>query len=159
MSRLDPRKLHTTFGEGAAPDSPVSPRRYTLTHSDSTGDLYLTVAREVNRAQISGWYTRLLRDEVTAEWLREGAGYALRVYCHVSGGLVFGGAAMRDGIFRRELPLVLEAFRWGDGRLYAAFPALGRAPVWVHFRSANPRYNTIERWGMMADYRIQQPAL
>ena len=64
MSRLNPAKLHITFREGAAPDGPLIPRRYTLTHSDQTGDLFLTIGPEVNHAQISGWYTRLMRDEV-----------------------------------------------------------------------------------------------
>jgi hypothetical protein len=68
MSRLDPRKLHVQFAPGVMPQGPLAPRRYTLTHSDSTGDLFLTVAPEVDRKQIAGWYTRLMRDEVLAEW-------------------------------------------------------------------------------------------
>ena len=116
MSRLDSGKLHVRFAPGVATEGPLFPRRYTLTHSDLTGALFLTVAPEVDRKQIAGWYTRLMRDEVVAEW-REGAeGPALHVSCHVSGGIVFGSARMRYGIFQRELPLVLAAFRRGDGR-------------------------------------------
>jgi hypothetical protein len=72
MSRLDPRKLHVQFASGVTPEGPRSPRRYTPTHSNSPGDLLLTFAPEVDWKQISGWYTRLMRDEVVAEW-REGA--------------------------------------------------------------------------------------
>ena len=50
------------------PGGPLTPRRYTLTHSDSTDDLFLTIAPEVNQRQVSSWYTRLMRDEVVAEW-------------------------------------------------------------------------------------------
>jgi hypothetical protein len=154
MSRLNPAKLHVRFAEGSAPDGPLSPRRYTLTHSDQTGDLFLTIAPEVDQDQISGWYTRLMRDEVTAEWRSDPEGPSLHVYCHVSGGFAFGGAAMRDRIFRRELPLVLEAFRFGDSALFSAWPELDQAPIWIHFQSANPRYDKIERRGTPAEYKV-----
>lgn len=68
MGRLNPRKLHVRFAAGGTPQGPLTPRRYTLTHSDSTGDLFLTIAPEVDRKQIAGWYTRLMRDEVLAQW-------------------------------------------------------------------------------------------
>jgi hypothetical protein len=67
MSRLNTRKLHVRF-KGAKPDVLVLPRRYTLTHSDSTGDLYLTISSDFDNKQVSGWYTRFMRDEVLAEW-------------------------------------------------------------------------------------------
>jgi hypothetical protein len=129
------------------------PRTYTLTHSDSTGDLYLTVGPAYNKDQISGWYTRLMRDEVLAEWLQGDDELELHVHCHVSGGLVAGSAGWRDAIFRRELPLVLEALRCGDQQLLVAQPELDGAVVWVHFHSANPKYNVVEAWGKLADYR------
>lgn len=154
MSRLDPAKLHARFAPGITAEGPVSPRRYTLTHSDSTGELFLTIAPEIDQKQISGWYTRVMRDEVTAEWQEGADGPALHLYCHVSGGLVFGGARMRYDIFRRELGLVLEAFRWGDAALFQAHPELDRAPIWVHFRSTDRRFQKTERWGAPADYRV-----
>ncbi len=154
MSRLDPAKLHSKLADRVTPEGPLTPRCYTLTHSDSTGDLFLTIAPEVDRKQIAGWYTRLMRDEVVAEWQEDEAGPALHVYCHVSGGFVFGSAGMRYGIFQRELPAVLEAFRFGDVGLFGARPELDRAPIWIHFQSTSRRYHRTERWGMPADYRV-----
>lgn len=153
MSRLDPRKLHVRFDGRAEPEGPPQPRRYTLTHSDSTGDLFLTIGADYDAAQIGGWYTRMMRDEVLAEWLDGDARPGLHVYCHVSGGIHFGSAEMRDGIFRRELPLVLEALRYGDDNLYLVYPHLDDAPVEVHFRSHQSRFNRVETWGAPADYR------
>ena len=72
----------------------------------------------------------------------------------MSGGLVIGSAAWRTAIFRRELRLVLEAFRFGDRRLYEVEPSLDQARVLVSFHSRDPRYNRVERWGVPADYRI-----
>jgi hypothetical protein len=62
-------------------------------------------------------------------------------------------AGMRDGIFRSELPLALEALRQGDHALFEAQPALDGAPLWVHFHATQPRYDRVERWGTLADYR------
>jgi hypothetical protein len=153
MARLRPEKLHVQFADDTGPEGPVEGRRYTLTHSDATGDLFLTIGPDYDRQQISGWYVRLLRDEVLAEW-REGAdGLALHVHCHVSGGLVLGPTGWRYGIFRRELPLVLEAIRHGDRELFAAQPMLDQAPIMVHFHATQPRYDRVEAWGSPSDYR------
>ncbi len=60
---FDPRKLTTTFlpgASGAEPQAPV-PRRYTLTHNDITGQLYLSIGCNYNTVQVSGWYTKLIR--------------------------------------------------------------------------------------------------
>lgn len=64
MTPQNPKKLHTT---NIIDPKMVLPRRYTLTHSDSTGEIYLTVAHDYDLKQISGWYTRIMRDEILAE--------------------------------------------------------------------------------------------
>lgn len=158
MSRLEPHKLHLRLLSGTQPAGPLVPRCYTLTHSDATGDLYLTVGAEHDRRQVSGWYTRLMRDEVLAEWVEEGGNPTLHLHCHVSGGLVLGSATWRDAIFQRELPLVLEALRFGDRVLFEARPALDRAPIWVHFDSTDPQYERSERWGVPGDYALERTA-
>ena len=152
MKRLDPDKLHVTYLPGAKRDGPLSPRRYTLTHSDVTGQLFLTIGREFDAKRLSHWYTRLMRDEVTAEWEMENGEPNLVVHCHVSGGPIFGWAGMRNGIFRRELPLALEAIRFGDSHLVEAHPALDKASVLVHFHAAQKRYDVKEDWGYLNSY-------
>jgi hypothetical protein len=94
-----------------------------------------------------------MRDEVLAEWRQEEEGPGLHVYCHVSGGLVLGTSGWRDQIFRRELPLVLEALRYGDQALFAAHPYLDQAPIWVHFHAEQSRYRALEQWGTPKVYR------
>ena len=152
MGRLRPEKLRAEFMAGVAPAGPVSARRYTLTHSDRTGDLFLSIGLTYNRRQISGWYTRFLRDEVLAEWVEDDSGPALHVHCHVSGGLVLGPADWRYAIFQRELPLVLEAFRFGDRHLFEAQPELDHAPIWIHFHARQRCYNRVEAWGTLSDF-------
>ena len=155
MSRLRPEKLHVRLIEGVGAEGSITPRRYTLTHSDTTGDLFLTIGPSYDKAQISGWYTRMMRDEVLAEWRQDDDGPCLHVFCHVSGGLVIGTARWRDAIFRHELPLVLEAFRYGDRGLYEVIPELDEALIRVHFRSGRRRFRRTERWGTPADYRLE----
>ncbi|MBN1318691.1 MAG: staygreen family protein [Anaerolineales bacterium] len=154
MNRLNPNKLHVRYLPGVETSGPLTPRRYTLTHSDATGDLFLSIGPDYDREAISGWYTRLMRDEVLAEWQKTGLDHSLHLYCHVSGGIAFGPAGWRYRIFQRELPLVLEALRYGDDALYAAFPNLDRAPIWVHFRSIRRLYRRNERWGAPGEYRV-----
>jgi len=153
MRRLRTEKLHVRYLPETSCDNPVMPRCYTLTHSDVTGDLYLTIGSDYNRAQLNGWYTRLMRDEVLAEWQREEDKLALAVHCHVSGGLVFGTTGLRDTIFRRELPLALEALRFGDRHLFDSYPELDSAPVVVYFHARERDYNVKEPWGTLSDYR------
>lgn len=153
MKRLDPHKLHVRFLGDAGELQSVAPRCYTLTHSDRTGHLYLTVASCHAREQISGWYTRFMRDEVLADW-DDGDGHpALHVHCHVSGGFAFGTAGLRNAIFQRELPLVLEAIRYGDRAFFDAHPHMDDAPISVHFHARQARYDRIEGWGTPSQYR------
>jgi hypothetical protein len=153
MKRLNPKKLHVAYLTGTTPEDLALPRRYTLTHSDRTGELFLTISDAYATKQTSSLYTRLMRDEVLAEFTKEEEGLVFRVYCHVSGGFVFGTAKLRYAVFRHELPLVLEAIRFGDRNIFKKIPNLDNTPVFIHFQSNDNRFNNVENWGTMADYR------
>jgi hypothetical protein len=153
MRRLNPDKLHVSYASGIKPGAIVVPRRYTLTHSDATGDLYLTIGFEFDIRQISRFYTRMMRDEVLAELVSDHETIVFKAYCHVSGGLALGSARWRYNIFRSELPLVLEAFRFGDRFLFESNPALDQTSIYAHFKSNRKAYDKVEPWGVMADYR------
>lgn len=66
---------------------------------------------------------------------------------------LIGTAGWRYKIFRRELPLVLEAICKGDNDYFVANPRLESAPIFVQFQSKNKKYNKIENWGKPKDYR------
>jgi hypothetical protein len=85
-----------------------STSHHTPTHSNTSGDLFLTIGPGYDHRQISGWYPRFMRDEVLAEWRQDEEESALHLFCHVSGGLVLGLAHWRYLIFR---PRRIE--RWG----------------------------------------------
>ena len=156
MSTLRPEKLHVKFIGDSDPEGPASPRRYTLTHSDTTGDLFLSVGTDYDHKAIAGFYTRIMRDEVLAELLEGQDGPELHVYCHVSGGLVVGSASWRYAIFQRHMRQVLQAFRYGDEVFYLDNPHFDKAPVIIHFQSKNKRYNLTETWGNISNYEFTE---
>jgi magnesium dechelatase len=152
MEHLNPEKLHVSYIDGTNADGPITPRAYTLTHSDATGDLFLSIGQQYNLPQISGLYTRLMRDEVLAEW-ETNERIALHVHCHVSGGLVIGLSKWRDSIFRHHLPMVLEAFWYGDKKLIDIHPQIAKAMIIVHFHAREKKLNRTEAWGVFGDYK------
>lgn len=148
MERLNPEKLSVEFRPGTTPCEPVIGRKYTLTHSDLTAELYLTVGLTYAYDKISD-----LRDEVLAKWTIQNEKPILYGYVYVGGQYAPFFAQVRDQIFRRELPLALEALRYGDRELFMEHPHLDRAPIWIYFDSTEPDYKSYEYWGTPGDYR------
>ena len=65
VSVFNPAKLHVTYLPCATEYKIVTGRKYTLTHSDSTGNLFLSVGFVYNSSAIN----MKNRDEVLAEWI------------------------------------------------------------------------------------------
>ncbi|KAE9596803.1 hypothetical protein Lal_00007967 [Lupinus albus] len=129
------------------------PRTYTLTHSDITSKLTLAISQTINNSQLQGWYNKLQRDEVVAQWRKVKGKMYLHVHCHISGGhfLLDLFARLRYYIFCKELPVVLRAFVHGDGNLFNNYPELEEALVWVHFHSNIREFNKVECWGPLKE--------
>lgn len=148
LKRLNPDKLHVEFRKGVTTTEPIIGRKYTLTHSDITADLFLIIGLQFAYDKVTA-----MRDEVLAEW-RTNQGFPfLYVYVYVDGQFGPMVSAVRNAVFRRELPLALEAIRYGDRKFFAAHSDLDNAPIWIHFDSANPAYNRFEYWGTPNDYK------
>ena len=153
MSTLNRQKLHVTIDQEINDQAALTPRCYTLTHSDRTGDMFLKIARTYDEEAISGWYTKLMRDEVLGEWQDDGE-LSIHIHCHVSGGLVLGPAKWRDKIFRGHLPMALEAICTGDMPFLTSKQLLQAAPVMVHFHAKQAALNRVEKWGKVTDYFV-----
>lgn len=146
MKRLNPEKLNVEFRLGVTTTKPIISRRYTLTHSDITGDLFLTIGLNYAYDKINE-----MRDEVLAEWKIYNGDYYFYVYVYIGDyGSRMNG--IRDMIFRRELPLALEAMIYGDREFLTVHPKLNDAPIWIYFDSIDPNYNKFEYWGTIRDY-------
>ena len=153
MQKLKPNKLHVKYLADVTPEQLSLPRRYTLTHSDITGELFLSIGSGYDTKQTSRLYARLMRDEVLAEFGDEGSNLTFKVYCHVSGGFILGTARFRYHIFKSELPLALESIRYGDRVLFEHNPDLDKVPIIIHFQSTNNRFNKVEPWGTLTEYK------
>ena len=150
---FDASKLHVTFADGTQPDGPLTPRRYTLTHSDLTGDLFLTIGPDYDRGALRALQVRLERDEVLGEWVFSDEGPRLELRMMAQGGIpLFGTGAMRCSIFRRYRPMVLGALRHGDRLLAEANPVLDKAPIIAKFCWRGGRIDS-EPWGQWGESR------
>lgn len=149
MSKLNPKSLSVEFIGDVTAISPIIPRRYTLTHSDITAELFLNIGILFNYDKINA-----MRDEVLGEWINISGNYFYYVYLYVDGqsNPTEKETAIRDSIFRRELPLALEAIRYGDREFFDTHIKLNYAPIIVYFISNNPKFNIIEKWGTFSDY-------
>ena len=171
--KFDPERVLVSFCEysmlnnspATTSKSLVQPRRYTLTHNDMTRNLTLSVSKEFNEVQTSIWYTKLLRDEVLAEWRSDG----LHVFVQVSADgawWIRWAAPLRAIVFRQKLQLVLDTLRYAERKLFAKHPELLDTPVYVNFSSiesakTRPEDNEKEYWGLLKDAcgKTEQPRL
>ncbi len=149
MKKLNPQKLHVEFRPGVTPTEPIMPRRYTLTHSDVTAELFLVVSPVYANDKISE-----MRDEVLAEWNILNDRYYLKVYCYIDGGEFSPSiAAKRNTVFVKELPLALEAIRYGDRLFFGTHPRVDYSRIYVYFASTDKHLNRVEYWGTVKDYK------
>ncbi|QOR68106.1 staygreen family protein [Cytobacillus suaedae] len=151
MSKLNPSKLSVEFKDGVTPLFPTFHRRHTLTHSDETGELFLTIGIQFAYEKIN----ITMRDEVLGEWVNVHGEWMYYIHLYVDGGEFDQNTVkIRNTIFRRELPLALEAIRYGDQTFFHAYPWLDYSPIIVHFLSSSSEYNKVEYWGQFSNYRV-----
>ena len=147
MERLDPSKLFTTFND-ETPGNPIIPRKYILTHSDITAELFLAEGR-----QFDGKATGPIQGQVLAKWRRYLNGNALYGLVQVDAGKADKTiSSIRYKIFQQELPLALEAIRFGDRKFFEAHPTLDDAPIWITFVSVYPEFRRTQYWGTPGKY-------
>lgn len=142
MSKFQPEKLSVKYRNGVTATGPIFPRCYTLTHSDATGQLFLTIGTQYAWDKLNP-----MRDEVLGTWTPNGAFFCVYVYID-QGEYDEKTVAKRNAIFRRELPLALTAIRYGDRQLFATYPYLDSASIIIHFMSTYPQFARQENGGI-----------
>ncbi|MGM7702093.1 staygreen family protein [Pseudalkalibacillus sp. Hm43] len=150
MSTFDPNKVSTKFLPPANPNYPVVGRKYTLTHSDITGELFLSVGCRIDLESID----QQMRDEVIAEWRRDRYGrYHLFGEVYVDGGEFSKEVTERRfNIFRKEMGTALKGMLYGDQPFLSNHPYLLDAPIYIQFNSTYPEYNQTFYFGTLRDY-------
>ncbi|MDE5977545.1 MAG: staygreen family protein [Turicibacter sp.] len=126
----------------------IQSRRYTLTHSDETGELFLIIGVDFAYENFTP-----KRDELVGEWLRNNLGeYYFYVYVRVDGIDSSKSPTERNEIFIQELPLALSAIKHGDPYFFNCYPQFEQAPIYVFFQSRDPKLNRTECFGSFKDY-------
>lgn len=141
--KFTPDKLEITLIEPVTENGPVEGRKYTLTHSDETGMLFLDIGNVYNYSAID----ENLRDEVLGRWLLPDNAPPMLIFYAYVGGEDFESAAKRYKIFKSHMEMALTAIIYGDGVLFDNFPALVNAPIYVKFDSTVPNFNNYEFYG------------
>ena len=148
MSKFQPEKLNVSYKDEIRTKTFLFPRKYTLTHSDESGELFLSIGKNYDFDQIN--YNN--RDEVLGSWEKDDKEYLL-ITLEVDNGDDISNTIKRDKIFRQEIVLALMAIVYGDNLFFENNKELYEAPVRVKFNSKFSEYDTLEDWGMVKDYK------
>jgi hypothetical protein len=149
MSLFNPSKLKVSYMAPVTELRPLEGRKYTLTHSDVTGELFLTIGCQFDTASIN--YS--MRDEVVAEWIPHLGEFQLWGRVYVSNGEFDEKyAQVRFLIFQRELHLAIKAMAFGDRSIYSCFPWLLDAPIYIQFESSYPQFQQTLYYGTPRQY-------
>ena len=148
MFKFQPSKLNVDYKGNVGTKEPMIPRKYTLTHSDESGELFLSIGKNYDFDQIN--YN--IRDEVLGSWEKDDKEYLL-ITLEVDNGDDISNTIKRDKIFRQEIVLALMAIVYGDNLFFENNKELYEAPVRVKFNSKFSEYDTLEDWGMVKDYK------
>ena len=130
MYKFNPNKLKVIYRQEINKKLLETPRKYTLTHSDKTANLFLTIGKTYDYKSIN--YN--MRDEVFASWEKDDK-YYLKVKLEVDNGESLVKVILRNKIFREELPLALKAIVYGDRLMIENNKFLYYSHVIVYFKS------------------------
>ncbi|WP_273128005.1 staygreen family protein [Metabacillus sp. HB246100] len=154
MSSFDPNKLTVTIIPPASSSFPVKGRKYTLTHSDETGDLFLDIGYVYNELKINS----KMRDEVIAQWsLTSDSRWFLAGKAYVDGGEYSKEQArVRHTIFLREMDTALKGIVNGDLPFYLHYPFLLDAPIYLYFESQFPEFRKVYSFNTPRMYLVRR---
>ncbi|WP_280771774.1 staygreen family protein [Salipaludibacillus daqingensis] len=145
-------KLSVTFIPPASVCDPVLGRKYTLTHSDETGELFLSAGLIYDTNAID----MTMRDEVIAEWQKNSDGsVALKGCAFVDAGIFDEQTARRRyAIFKREISLALMGMVNGDSAFFSCHPTLLDSPIFIQYVSVFPQFHQVSYEGTPRQYLV-----
>lgn len=148
MQPFNPYRVYMEFRDGVSTYRPLNGRKYTMTHSDDTAELFVTIGRTFAKDQIGP-----RRDEVLLGFEPWNDQFLLVGKVLISDETMTGNAEKRNEIFLREMPIALKAIRYADHKLFERFPRLDMVPILIQFQSLEDKYHRWYDFGKMRDYR------
>lgn len=141
------RQLFIEYRDKVTKTSPTENRTYTMTHSDETGDLFVTIgliyAEDMTNEMQDQVYLRFMSLE--DKWLLYGE-------VLIDSPEFEGNKQVRYDIFKREMPLALQAIYTADKAFFDVYPDLKETPVLIRFKSTDPKYDKIYDYGPISTY-------
>ena len=148
MKKINPEKVFTEFRDGVNKIEPIEGRKYTVTHSDKTGDLFVTIGLKYAEDKIDK-----LRDELLLTWTYSDERLKL-IGQVVIDNEVIKNSRIRNIIFKKEMPLALQAIRYADRELFQLNKSLDDIPIEIQFISQSEKYNKLIEFGSMKEYEV-----
>ena len=141
------RQIFVEYRDNVGPLAPLEERTYTMTHSDETGDIFVTI--ELNYAPDQ---TNKIQDQVYMKWLPIEDKFFLYGEVIIDNDTITGKSDISYEIFSREMPLALHAIYTADLPLFEAYPTLNDTPVIINFLSTDPKYDKLHCYGEISHY-------
>lgn len=151
MKSIDPSRVEVEYRDNVSESMPILDRRYTVTHSDDTGVLYVTIGETFAEDKIGP-----TRDEVLLSF------YQQDDKLYIVGSVLLDSdnpnfdTERRNEIFVREMPIALQAVRYADRAFFESMPMLDQLPVYIWFESTQDEYNRLQDFGIMNDYVVAE---
>ncbi len=145
------KQVYVEYRDNVTATSPLEKRTYTMTHSDETGDLFVTIGLHYATDKVSP-----MRDEVYLLWQKIEGKDLLYGEVLIDGDGLQGNAAIRNNIFKKEMPLALQAIYTADEPLFEKYPHLKDTPVLINFKASDPTYNKLYSYGPIGNYNTSR---
>lgn len=148
MTDFHPKKLKVRFILPASPTEPLNGRKYTITHSDDSGQLFLDIGTDFNYEAMSA----NSRVEIMTEWQIDWQ-YRLtgRVYVDL-GDCTIDEAQIRFNDFQKSIAKALQGIAFGDRLFLSNYPLLLDAPIYIYFESNYQEFKQLYYYGTLKQY-------
>lgn len=147
MVRRKGRPVNVTYRDKVTPTLPIQNRTYTMTHSNETGELFVVIGLNYADDQ-----TDEGQEQVYLKWVPLNGKWILYGEVLIDNEDFAGNKQIRYDIFKREMPLALQAIYVADAPFFEAHPELMDTPVVISFNSLDPIYDKLHSYGAIGDY-------
>lgn len=141
------RQVFVEYRDNVTKTRPLKNRTYTMTHSDETGDLFVVIGLDYATDK-----TNELQDQVYLKWTTLNTKDLLYGEVLIDGNGIEDNSKQRYNIFKREMPLALQAIYIANQPFFDAHPELLDTPILIDFKSSSSQYNKLYSYGAIGSY-------
>jgi hypothetical protein len=146
--RLQPLLCPITYDSSEIITNFCLPRKYTNTHNDTTREIYISVGKCYNKILLSSPEAVNVESQIMGKWVQKDGKYKI-VFEAIVSSVKNPQAQIRNTIICSEMGVVLEGIALAENALLKLNPKLGKAKIYVHFKSNDSTYDRVEYWGKL----------